>query len=204
MVAILLAGAYATFVRFTQGLNTTNLSDRSPWGLWIGFSVLCVIALAAGGFTISAVVHVFNFERFKPIVRPTILTAFLGYSLYVVGLLVELGRPYNVWHPIIMWNPHSVMFEIGICALLYTTVLALEFSPILFERLAWHKPYKIVKSVTIPLVFAGVLLSTMHQSSLGTLFLIVPQKLNTLWYTPRLPILFFVSAVALGCHSASS
>jgi c(7)-type cytochrome triheme protein len=197
-VVILLAGAYATWIRFTRGLIVTNLTDRSPWGLWIGFSVLCVIALAAGGFTISAVVHVFNLEDFKPVVRSTILTAFLGYSLYVVGLLVELGRPYNVWHPIVMWNPHSVMFEIGMCAMFYTAVLMFEFSPMLFERLKWQKALKIIKGITTPLVFLGVLLSTMHQSSLGTLFLIVPGKLHPLWYTPRLPVLFFVSAVALG------
>jgi len=198
LVAILLAGAYAAWIRFTQGLIVTNLSDRSPWGLWIGFSVLCVIALAAGGFTISAVVHVLNLENFKPVVRSTILTAFLGYSLYVVGLLVELGRPYNVWHPIVMWNLHSVMFEIGMCAMFYTTVLMFEFSPMLFERLKWQKALKTIKAITTPLVFIGVLLSTMHQSSLGTLFLIVPGKLHPLWYTPRLPVLFFVSAVALG------
>jgi c(7)-type cytochrome triheme protein len=194
------AGIYTTLVRFTQGLGaSTALSDRFPWGLWIGFDVLCGVALAAGGFTISAVVYIFNIERFKPIIRPTLLTAFLGYTLVVVALLFDLGLPYRIWHPLIMWNPHSVMFEVAWCVTLYTTVLALEFSPMLLERLHWEKPLKIVKGITIPLVILGVILSTLHQSSLGSLYLIVPQKLHPLWYSPLLPVFFFVSAIALGC-----
>ena len=200
LLVILAAGTYSTFVRFTRGLGaTTNLSAQFPWGIWIGFDVLCGVALAAGGFTISAVVYIFHIEKYHPIIRPTILTAFLGYSLVILGLMFDLGRPYNVWHPLIMWNPHSVMFEVGWCVTLYTTVLMLEFSPLVLEKLPWKQPYKIVKSFTIPLVILGVLLSTMHQSSLGTLYLIVPHKLHPLWYSPLLPVYFFISAIALGC-----
>jgi c(7)-type cytochrome triheme protein len=200
LLAIMAAGVYATVLRFTKGLvATTNLSDRFPWGIWIGFDVMCGVALAAGGFTISAIVYIFHIEKYHPIIRPTILTAFLGYSLVVVGLMFDLGRPYNIWHPLIMWNPHSVMFEVGWCVTLYSTVLALEFSPMVFERLRWQKLYKIAKSITVPLVIVGVLLSTLHQSSLGTLYLIVPNKLHPLWYTPLLPVFFYISAIALGC-----
>lgn len=200
LLVVLLAGLYATLLRFTRGLGaSTALSDQFPWGLWIGFDVLCGVALAAGGFTISAVVYIFNIERFKPIIRPTLLTAFLGYSLVVVALLFDLGLPYRIWHPLIMWNPHSVMFEVAWCVTLYTAVLALEFSPMLFERLKWQKPLKIAKAITIPLVILGVMLSTLHQSSLGSLYLIVPHKLHPLWYSPLLPIFFFISAIALGC-----
>jgi c(7)-type cytochrome triheme protein len=200
LLVLLAAGVYATIVRFTQGLGaSTALSDQFPWGLWIGFDVLCGVALAAGGFTISAVVYIFNIERFKPIIRPTLLTAFLGYTLVVVALLFDLGLPYRIWHPLIMWNPHSVMFEVAWCVTLYTTVLALEFSPMLLERLKWQKPLKIAKAITIPLVILGVILSTLHQSSLGSLYLIVPHKLHALWYSPLLPVFFFVSAIALGC-----
>ncbi len=200
LLAIMLAGLYTTYLRFTQGLSaTTGLSDEFPWGIWIGFDILCGVALAAGGFTMSAVVYIFNVERYRPIIRPAILTAFLGYSLVIVALMFDLGRPYNVWHPLIMWNPHSVMFEVGWCVTLYTTVLALEFSPIVFERLRLERLYKIVKAMTVPLVIIGVLLSTLHQSSLGTLYLIVPHKLHPLWYTPLLPVFFWVSAIALGC-----
>jgi c(7)-type cytochrome triheme protein len=199
-LATLGAGVYATVIRFTKGLGaSTALSDRVPWGLWIGFDVMCGVALAAGGFTISAVVYIFNIERFRPIIRPTLLRAFLGYLLVCVGLLFDLGLPFRIWHPLIHWNHHSVMFEVGWCVTLYTTVLALEFAPIVFERLRLEKPLKIAKAITIPLVIAGVLLSTLHQSSLGSLYLIVPQKLHPLWYSPLLPVFFYISALALGC-----
>jgi c(7)-type cytochrome triheme protein len=177
---------------------STNLSDAFPWGIWIGFDVLVGVGLAAGGFTITAVVHLFGLKRFKPIVRPTILTAFLGYLLVIVGLLFDLGRPYRIWHPMIMWNPHSVMFEVAWCVTLYTTVLALEFSPIVLEKFKWHRLLRIVRAITIPVVIVGVILSTLHQSSLGTLYIIMPDKLHGLWYSPLLPVFFFLSAIAGG------
>ncbi len=192
-------GLYSAYIRFFHGLGAaTNLSDKFPWGLWIGFDVLCGVGLAAGGFTMAAVAYIFNIRRFKPIVRPAILTAFLGYLLVIIALLFDLGRPYNIWHPIIMWNPHSVMFEVGWCVMLYTTVLALEFSPIVLERFGWVKPLRIIKNLLVPLVILGVILSTLHQSSLGSLYLIVPEKLYPLWYSPLLPVLFFISSVAVG------
>ncbi|HEX5130921.1 MAG TPA: Ni/Fe-hydrogenase cytochrome b subunit [Candidatus Krumholzibacteria bacterium] len=192
-------GVATGIMRFTRGLGSvTNLSDTFPWGLWIGFDILCGVGLAAGGFTITAVVYLFHLERFRPIVRPAILTAFLGYLLVVVGLLFDLGRPWNIWHPLIMWNPHSVMFEIAWCVTLYTTVLALEFSGMVFEKLGWTRAVNIQHAVTIPLVILGVILSTLHQSSLGALYLIVPGKLHPLWYTERLPVIFWLSAVCAG------
>jgi c(7)-type cytochrome triheme protein len=193
------AGLYSMIVRFAQGLGAaTNLSDEFPWGLWIGFDILVGVGLAAGGFVIAATVHVFHLKRYEDIARPTILTAFLGYLLVIFALLFDLGRPYRIWHPLVMRNPHSVMFEVAMCVMLYTTVLALEFSPLVFSRLNWKKPLKIVRAIYIPLVILGVLLSTLHQSSLGTLYVIVPDKLYGLWYTPLLPIFFFLSAVAAG------
>jgi Ni/Fe-hydrogenase subunit HybB-like protein len=193
-------GLYSVIVRFTQGLGSaTNLSDEFPWGLWIGFDVVCGVGLAAGGFTLCAIVYIFNIKRFKPIIRPTVLTAFLGYVLVIVALLIDLGRPDRIWHAIVMWNPHSVMFEVAWCVMLYTTVLALEFSPIVFEKFKWQLPLKIVRAITIPLVIVGVLLSTLHQSSLGSLYLMVPDKLYALWYSPTLPIFFFISAMGVGC-----
>jgi Ni/Fe-hydrogenase subunit HybB-like protein len=200
LVLILGAGLYSTYVRFFHGLGaSTNLTDQFPWGLWIGFDVLCGVALAAGGFTISAVVYVFHIERFRPIIRPAVLTAFFGYLLVIVGLLFDLGLGHRIWHPIFMRNPHSVMFEVAWCVMLYTAVLALEFSPMLFEKLNWEKPLRLVKGIMIPLVILGVVLSTLHQSSLGSLYLIVPGKLYPLWYSPLLPVFFFISALALGC-----
>ena len=197
--AIMLSGLYATYLRVFYGLGgSTNLSDKFPWGIWIAFDVMCGVGLAAGGFTLVAIVHIFRIERYKPILRPAILTAFLGYSLVVVGLLYDLGRPDRLWHPLVMWNPHSVMFEVAWCVTLYTTVLFLEFLPVVFEKFGLHKPQEWIHRISVPLMILGVLLSTLHQSSLGTLFLIVPEKLYPLWYTPILPLLFYVSAIAVG------
>ena len=198
-LVIMALGAYATVLRFAYGLGaSTNLSDEFPWGIWIGFDVLCGVMLAAGGFTLMAAVHVFNIERFKPIIRPTVLTAFLGYVLVCIALMYDLGRYYRIWHPLIMRNPHSVMFEVAYCVMLYTTVLALEFAPIVFEKFKMSKALRVIHSVSIPLVCVGVILSTLHQSSLGTLYLIMPNKLHPFWYTPLLPVFFFLSAIAVG------
>lgn len=194
-----LAAAVTAAIRYRYGLGAvTNLSDRFPWGLWIGFDVMSGVALAAGGFTIAAAVHVFKLRRFDVLLRPAILTGFLGYLLVAVGLLVDLGRPWNIWHPILMWNPHSVMFEVGWCVILYLGVLGLEFGQVVLRRFGLTTLLRLARQAVPPLVVAGVLLSTLHQSSLGSLFLIVPGKLHPLWYTPLLPVLFFISALAVG------
>lgn len=196
---VMTSGLYATWVRVTGGLGaSTHLSDEFPWGLWIGFDVLCGVGLAAGGFTLAAVVHIFNIRRYEPIVRPAILTAFLGYLLVILALLYDLGRPDRIWHPLVMWNPRSVMFEVAWCVTLYTTVLFCEVFPLVLERLGHRRPLLWMHRAMIPLVVAGVILSTLHQSSLGSLYLIVPEKLHPLWYTPLLPLLFFVSAISVG------
>ncbi len=196
---VLLLFAGVAVLRFTRGLGAvTNLSDRFPWGLWVGFDVLCGVGLAAGAFTLTAIVHIFNLDRFEPIVRPTVLTALLGYVLVIAGLLFDLGQPWRIWHALVFWNPHSVMFEVSWCVMLYTAVLMLEFSPAVFERLRLEGPRRIMRAVATPLVIAGVILSTLHQSSLGSLYLIVPSKLHPLWYTPLLPYLFLISAVGAG------
>jgi len=199
-VLIIWGAALWTLIRrFTEGLGSvTGMNDTAPWGLWIGMDVFAGVALAAGGFIIAATVHIFRIERFKPILRPTVLTAFLGYVLVAVALFIDIGRPLNWWHPLVMWNHHSIMFEVTWCVILYTTVLAIEISPAVLERLGLTKLLKLVKLTTIPVVIAGVILSTMHQSSLGSLYLIVPGKLYPLWYSPLLPLFFLISAVAAG------
>ncbi len=198
-VLILIAGAYSTYLRFFKGLGaSTNLSDEFPWGIWIGFDALCGIMLAAGGFTLMAFVYVLNLDKYKPIARAALITAFLGYLLEVFALMFDLGKPYNIWHPLIMWNPRSPMFLVGWCVMLYTTIMALEFAPLVFERLRLEKPRRILRHITTPLVMLGVIVSVLHQSALGMLYLIVPGKLYPLWYTSMLPVLFFVSAIAAG------
>lgn len=188
-----------TIGRFFFGLSyVTNMTDQYPWGLWLAFDMISGVALSAGGFVMAGTVHIFNIKRFHPIVRPAILTAFLGYLLAIVGLLFDLGRWYNVWHAFFMWNWHSPLLEVAWCVILYTTVLGIEFSPIVFERFQWQRPLRIVRAIMLPVIIAGLVLSTLHQSTLGTLFLIFPEKLNPLWYSPFLPVFFFTSAVAVG------
>lgn len=197
-VIIVTVGLFSTYLRFTKGLGaTTNLHDSVPWGLWIGFDFIGV-GLAAAGFTIAATVHIFNIHKYESIVRPAILTAFLGYTVVVCLLLVDLGRPENFWHPLVMWNIHSVMFEITWCIICYSTVLLLEFAPVILEKFNLKAPIKVLKLVSIPLVIAGVLFSTLHQSSFGSLYLIVPGKLHALWYSSLLPVHFFISCIAAG------
>lgn len=197
--ALMAAALWSTYVRVTGGLaGSTNLTDEFPWGIWIGFDILCGVGLAAGGFTLAAIVHIFNLKEYKPVVRPAILTAFLGYVLVCLALMFDLGRPWRIWHPLIMWNPRSVMFEVGWCVTLYTTVLFLEFFPLVLERFKLTKARAIMKAMMPPIIILGVVLSTLHQSSLGSLYLIMKGKLHPLWYTPLMPLLFYISAIAVG------
>lgn len=198
-VTIICLGIYSAYVRYAHGLGAvSNMSDQFPWGIWIGFDVLCGVMLAAGGFIVTGAVHLLNIERMHSIVRPTVLTAFLGYCLVIVGLCFDLGRPWYIWHQLIYMNPHSVMFEVGFCVMFYTTVLFFEFLPNVLERFNLKRPLRWVKGIMAGLVIAGILLSTLHQSSLGALYLIMPSKLHPFWYTPALPFFFFASAVAVG------
>jgi Ni/Fe-hydrogenase subunit HybB-like protein len=146
----------------------------------------------------AAAVYVFGLERYRPLLRMSILTALLGYLLFITGLILEIGRPWNIWRCIVNHNFHSPLFEIAWCVMLYTTVLLLEFSQVVFERFGWHRLDSLLHKVLAPLVIVGVLLSTLHQSTLGTLFTIVPHKLHPLWYSPILPIHFFISCLAAG------
>ena len=192
-------GGITVVTRFTAGLGAmTNLSDTFPWGIWIGFDVLSGVALSAGGFLTAGSVYIFGLKKFYPILRPAILTAYLGYLLVVGGLFMDLGRPYNIWHPMIYWQHRSVMFEVGWCVTLYNIVLTIEFLPLLLEKFRWHRALRIVHAITIPMVIVGCILSTLHQSSLGALFLIVPEKMWPITYSPLLPLYFLISAVAVG------
>ena len=198
-ITVMVLGVYSTYVRFAKGLGAaTNMTDQFPWGLWIGFDLLCGVMLAAGGFCMVGAVYLFNVERLHPVVRPAVLTAFLGYLLFIVGLLFDLGRPWFIWHQMIYMNFHSVMFEVGICVMTYTTVLFFEFLPNVFERLHWDVGIQYIKKIYPVLIVAGILLSTLHQSSLGSLYLIMPGKLHPFWYSPAMPFFFFGSAVAVG------
>ncbi len=197
---ILIVGVPAIVYRFAFGLGAaTNLTQTSPWGIWIGVDMLSGIALAAGGFTIATAVYVLGLKKYHPIVRPAILTGFLGYLFAVIGLLCDLGSPWRITVPIFSsWGTRSVMFEVAWCVFLYSTVLFLEFTPSLFEWLNWQRARRFMLRLTIALTVFGVVLSTLHQSSLGALFLLAKGKLHPLWYSPYIPLFFFVSAVIAG------
>jgi Ni/Fe-hydrogenase subunit HybB-like protein len=197
-------GIAAAIYRFGVGLGaSTNLTDDMPWGLWVAVDVLTGVALAAGGFSITAAVYIFNMKKYKSIARPAILTAFVGYAIVLVGLSIDVGKPISAWRPLIFWQPHSVMFEVFWCITIYTTVLAFEFAPAFLERVKWETPLKIIHMLHYPLVIAGIVLSFLHQSSLGGFFLIMPSKLSHLWYTPNMPYLFYLSAIAAGLAMVS-
>lgn len=197
---IMAVGVPLIVYRFVAGLGaTTNLSQTNPWGIWIGFDMLSGVALAAGGYTIATSVYIFGLKDYHPIVRPAVLTGFLGYLFAVLGLMADLGRPWNLPVPIFFsWGGPSVMFEIAWCVCLYLSVLGMEFLPPVFEWLGWPKARKIALNMTIGLTVAGVMLSTLHQSSLGGLFLMAPTKLHPLWYSPFIPAYFFISSIAAG------
>lgn len=197
---ILVVGFGILALRFFKGLGaTTNLTHDNPWGLWIGFDVMTGVALAAGGFVTSSAVYLFGMKEYTPVVRPAILTGFLGYFLVVLGLLADLGRPWRLPYPFIMQpGPTSALFEVSLCVALYLTTLFVETTPAVFEWLGWKRWRHLVHSMTIALTIFGLVLSTLHQSTLGALYQITPTKLHPLWYSSYIPVHFFVSAVAAG------
>jgi Ni/Fe-hydrogenase subunit HybB-like protein len=186
-------------VRYIYGIGAiSDLSYSYPWGFWISFDLFTGVVISSGGFLMAGSVYILGMREFKPLLRPSILTAFLGYIMVAVALLVDLGHPERIWYMMIYRNPTSVLLEIGICVMSYLTVLAIEFAPVVFEGLKWEKWAHLIHKYIMPFVIIGVVLSTLHQSSLGSLLLIQPTKLHPLWWTPILPILFFTSAMAVG------
>jgi Ni/Fe-hydrogenase subunit HybB-like protein len=205
-------------MRFIFGLGfVTNLNQFFPWGIWIGLDVATGVALAAGGFTIAALGHIWYRDKYEVLVRPALLTALLGYTLVALSVVTDIGRWYYVWHPLIMWNGNSALFEVGICVMVYLSVLYIEFLPIVTERFIGRVNLpgflsmfnKILDSILRLLdrtlnkfmfvfIIAGVVLSCLHQSSLGTLMIIAGEKMHPLWQTPVLPLLFLLSAFSVG------
>ena len=220
LFAIMMAGMATVVYRFLTGLGAvTNLDNGYGWGIWIAIDFACGVALAAGGFTTAALADIFHKEKYHVITRPALLTAMLGYTFVAIGVVVDLGRWYNIWHPMIpsMWQANSALFEVGICVMTYLTVLYIEFVPIAVERFKGLVRLPSVLSafnglveallkladrtvgrVTWIFIIAGVVLSCMHQSSLGTLMVLTPTKMHPLWFTHISPLLFLTSAIAVG------
>ncbi|MDA3896840.1 MAG: Ni/Fe-hydrogenase cytochrome b subunit [Desulfobacteraceae bacterium] len=216
--ALMAMGAVVIIARFIGGIGyVSNLSTARPWGLWIGVDVASGVALAAGGFTTAFLAHILGRHAYEPVVRPALLTAMLGYTFVVLGLMVDIGRSWAIWKPMFNWNINSVLFEVAMCVMFYVTVLYIEFLPAVIEQFKGkvnlpgllarlNKPAeflmgladRVLGKVMWVFIIAGVVLSCMHQSSLGSLMLIAPTKLHPLWYTPILPLLFLTSAIAVG------
>lgn len=210
-VFFIAVGAVVAIYRFIFGIGAvTNLSDGSPWGLWIAFDVVIGIALAAGGFTTAALVYIFNKGKYSPLVRPAVLTAMLGYGLAGFSIVLDVGRWWQVYNPVLPgnWQGNSAMFEVAICVMLYLTILIIEFIPVATER--WKKNDKgflktisvfiepLLNKIILLFIILGVVVSTLHQSSLGSLMLLAKYKLHPLWFTPWLPLMFLISAIAVG------
>jgi Ni/Fe-hydrogenase subunit HybB-like protein len=196
--ALVVIGVFAGIGRLFMGLGaSTALSDSYSWGIWIGFDFL-LIAFSGAGFTMAGLAHVLRRHKYHDAMRPAVLAGLAGYSAVLMILLLDLGRFDRFYNFLRFWNMHSPLFEICWCVLLYTTVLAIEVSPLVFERFGWSKPLNLVNRLMLPVAITGVTLSSLHQSTLGTLYLNMPHRLHELWYTPLLPVLFFTSSVMAG------
>lgn len=198
--------------RFAVGLGpTTAMSDGYPWGLWIAFDVVTGTALACGGYAVAILVYILNRGKYHPLVRSALVTSALGYTMGGLAVVIDLGRWWNVpklpfflWE----WNLDSILLEVAVCIMLYTLVLWIELSPAFLER--WQeeaggrlksfarKATPAVKKALPWLIALGLLLPTMHQSSLGTLMFLAGPRLHPLWATPLLPLLFLVSCIGMG------
>ena len=198
LAVIVVIGGLAILYRLYSGLGaTTNLSKGYPWGIWISFD-LSMVAFSGGAFTLAAIVYIFQKKEFHPAVFPTVLTGLVGYSSVLVILFMDLGRWDRFYHFVIYPNIHSALFEVSWCILLYSTVLVYELSPVFLKQPRFQKLNRVIKKMTIPMVIAGVTLSTLHQSSLGTLFIVMSNRLHPLWYSMILPVFFWMSSIGSG------
>ncbi len=190
----LAVGAYRLYAGLSE---TTNLSKAYPWGVWISFD-LSTVAFSGGAFTLAALVYVFHLHELHPAVRPTVLAGLIGYSSVLVILFMDLGRWDRFYHFLIFPNINSALFEVSWCIALYSTILIYELSPVFLQNSRFKGILPLIEKATMPLVIAGVTLSTLHQSSLGTLFIVMSSRLHPLWYSLFLPVFFLISSLAAG------
>lgn len=202
LLTLMVLGVIGGIYVMQQGLQVTNLTDLVPWGLWITID-LSAIAMSAGAFSLCAVVYLVGLKRFQPVARTATYLGLIGYTMAVLCLLLDIGRPDRFWHALVYWNPHSVLWEVTVCVTLYLCVLALETLPIL-ARSDWmqqHLPrvahyFSKVHHIAPILAVIGLGLSMLHQSSLGATYGVL--KARPFWYRPDLSVLFILSAVAGG------
>lgn len=200
-IPVIVVGVVLIVLRFMNGIGSiTNLSQETPWGLWIGFDVVTGVAFAGGAYVLTFMVYILKMDKYHSIVRVTVLNGFLAYLFYAGALLLDLGRPWNVINPIIgnSFGTSSVLFLVAWHFMLYMIAELIEFSPAIAEWLGARRARKILSGLTIGAVIFGITLSTLHQSGLGALFLMAKDKIHPLWYSEFIPIMFLVSSVFAG------
>ncbi len=197
---IVLVGLVLIGIRFTQGLGAvTAASQEQPWGLFLGWGLFSGVPLSATGFVLGTAVYIFGLKEYHPVVKNAILIGFLGYLFAVIFLLVDLGRPWRLPYPMfVSFGTASVLFLVAWHVALYLACQFLEFTPSICEWGGWKSLRKGALAITIGLTIFGIILSTLHQSALGAMFLLAPGKLHPLWYSPYIPALFLISAIAAG------
>ncbi len=187
--------------RYIFGLGAvTNLNDGYPWGLWITYDVVTGTAIACGGYSMAMLVYMLNRGKYHPLVRSALMAGMFGYTLAGVSIYLDVGRWWQLHNIYLPWysNPNSVMFEVAVCVGSYVTVMWIEFSPTFLEKLNKTNALRKLKKVMFIFIALGILLPTMHQSSLGTMMIMAGSKLSPLWQTPMLPLLFLISAITMG------
>jgi Ni/Fe-hydrogenase subunit HybB-like protein len=200
VAGLLLAfGGLIVLLRFYHGLAwATNLTHTTTWGLWTGFKLIFV-ALAASGYALTTAVYIFGMHEYHPLVRPAVLSGFMGYSLFILILMFDLGRAYRLPYPfVIQPGVTSALFEIALCVGLYYTTQFLELTPVGFEWVKWRRWRKAAIGASVGFTIFGLMLSMLHQATLGALFLTVPDKVYPLWYSPYVPLHFFMSSCVGG------
>ena len=199
LLAIMVWGAACAVVRFVSGIGSiANINNAYPWGWWVGYGIMTMIAMGGVGFTITGLVEILGVHRYHQFLRPAVLMGLLCYTSAITMLMVELGRPWKVWMVLVSWAPTSALYEVGWCAFLYLNVLVLEFVQVPLEQLGWGRALRVLRAIYIPIMLLGVTLSHLHQSSLGTLMTLIPHKINVLWWSDNLPLLFLFSAIMAG------
>ncbi|WP_339739773.1 NrfD/PsrC family molybdoenzyme membrane anchor subunit [uncultured Sunxiuqinia sp.] len=200
-IPIILVGLALIVIRFTEGLGAvSNINQEVPWGLWKGFNVVTGVAFAGGAYVLTFIVYILKVDKYHSIVRVTVLNGFLAYMFYAGALVLDLGKPWNIFNPIIGNNfgASSVLFLVAWHFLLYIIAQLIEFSPAVAEWLGARRAHKILSGLTLGAVIFGITLSTLHQSGLGALFLMASEKIHPLWYNEFIPLLFLVSSVFAG------
>lgn len=199
LITLMGIGFVVAMVRFASGIGTiSNLSNTYPWGFWISFDIYTGIAISSGAFLLAAAVYIFDLKEFRPLLMPSILTALIGYFMEVLALMVDLGRPERIFNMLFFQNFTSWMLVLGLCVMIYLAILVVEFAPVALKGLKREKLAQFARRFIKPAVILGVVVSTIHQGSLGSLLLIQSAKLHPLWWTPLLPVMFFVSSISIG------